>query len=194
MLIYHQYRPAIRLKTSMMTSSNGDIFRVTGLFVRGIHRSPVNSLHKGQRRGALMFSLICVWTNNCVNNRDAGDLRRHRAHYDVTVMSTRNGHGTSPYHTNKQRLQRIAFGMSIWEKVKWQINPLSPSNTYIHMCTYKMIMIIIVYWFIRNKNQCNFNHNSNIFIEENAFCKMASILFVYFSSWHRLHTFHMLAL
>ena len=29
--------------------------------VRGIHRSPVNSPHKGQWRGALMFSLICSW-------------------------------------------------------------------------------------------------------------------------------------
>ena len=29
-------------------------------FVRGIHRSPVNSSHKGQWCGALMFSLICV--------------------------------------------------------------------------------------------------------------------------------------
>ena len=41
--------------------------------------------HKGQWRGALMFSLICTW-NGWVNNRAAGDLRRHRAHYDVTVM------------------------------------------------------------------------------------------------------------
>ena len=32
----------------MMTSSNENIFRVTGPFVRGIHRSPVNSPHKGQ--------------------------------------------------------------------------------------------------------------------------------------------------
>ena len=55
-------------------------------FVRGIHRSPVNSPHKGQWRGALMFSLICVWINDWVNNREAGDLRRHRAHYDVIVM------------------------------------------------------------------------------------------------------------
>ena len=55
-------------------------------FVRGIHRSPVNSPHKGQWRGALMFSLICVWINGWINNRDAGDLRRHLAHYDVTVM------------------------------------------------------------------------------------------------------------
>ena len=49
-------------------------------FVRGIHRSPMISAHKGQSRGVLMFSLI--W----VNNREAGDLRRHRAHYNVTVI------------------------------------------------------------------------------------------------------------
>ena len=55
-------------------------------FVRGIHLSPVNSPHKGQWRGALMFSLICVWINGWVNDREAGDLRRYRAHYDVTVM------------------------------------------------------------------------------------------------------------
>ena len=51
-------------------------------FVRGIHRSAVNSPHKGQWRGALVFSLICVW----VNNREAGDLRRYRAHHDVIVL------------------------------------------------------------------------------------------------------------
>ena len=42
--------------------------------------------HKGQWRGALMFSLICVWINGWVNNREAGDLRRYHAHYDVIVM------------------------------------------------------------------------------------------------------------
>ena len=54
--------------------------------MRGIHRSPENSLHKGQWRGALMFSLICVWIKGWVNNCEAGDLRRYRAHYDVTIM------------------------------------------------------------------------------------------------------------
>ena len=49
-------------------------------FVRGINRSPVNSPHKDQWRGALMFSLICVWINDWVNNREAGDLRGYRAH------------------------------------------------------------------------------------------------------------------
>ena len=55
-------------------------------FVRGIHRSPVNSPHKGQWRGTLMFPLICVWINDWVNNCEAGDLRRYRANYDVIVM------------------------------------------------------------------------------------------------------------
>ena len=55
-------------------------------FVWGIHRSSVNSPHKGQWHGALMFSLICVWMNGWVTNRQADDLRRHQAHYDVIVM------------------------------------------------------------------------------------------------------------
>ena len=55
-------------------------------FVWGIHRSPVNSPRKGQWRGALMFSLICARINGWVNNSEAGDLRRHRAHYEVTVI------------------------------------------------------------------------------------------------------------
>ena len=59
-------------------------------FVRGIHLSPVNSPHKGQWRGALMFSLIWVWINGWVSNSEAGDLRCHHAHYDVTVMLWKN--------------------------------------------------------------------------------------------------------
>ena len=54
--------------------------------VRGIHRSPVNSPHKGQWRGALKFCLICAWKSGFVNNGEAGDLRCHRAHYDVIIM------------------------------------------------------------------------------------------------------------
>ena len=56
-------------------------------FVREIHWSPVNSPHKGQWRGALMFSLICVWINDWVNNGDAGDLIRYCAHCDVINVS-----------------------------------------------------------------------------------------------------------
>ena len=49
-------------------------------------RSPMNSPHKGQWRGTLMFSLICTWIHGWINNHEAGELRCHRTDYDVTVM------------------------------------------------------------------------------------------------------------
>ena len=55
-------------------------------FCAGNSPVPVNSPHKGQWRRGLMFSLICAWVNDWVNNHEAGDLRRHRGHYDVNVM------------------------------------------------------------------------------------------------------------
>ena len=55
-------------------------------FVRGIHRSPVNSPHKGPWRGALMFTLIWIRINGWVNNHEAGDLRRPHFHDDVIIM------------------------------------------------------------------------------------------------------------
>ena len=62
------------------------IFRVTGPLCGGIQRPPVNSPNKGQWRGALILFWICAWTNGWVNIRGAGGLRRHHAHYDVTLM------------------------------------------------------------------------------------------------------------
>ena len=70
---------------TMMTSSNGIFFPRYWPCVRGIQRSPVDSPHKGQWRGPLLFSLIYTWTNNWTNT---GDLRRHRAHYDVIMIFT----------------------------------------------------------------------------------------------------------
>ena len=59
-----------------MMSWNGNVFRVTG------------HSHNGQWRRALMFSLLWVCINGWVNNREAGDLRRYRADYDIIVMTT----------------------------------------------------------------------------------------------------------
>ena len=61
-------------------------FSALWTFVNGIHWSSVDSPHKGQCRGALVFSLLCAWTNGWANNSDAGDLRRHRAHYNPCGM------------------------------------------------------------------------------------------------------------
>ena len=63
----------------------GNIFRVTG-HLCGEFTGHRWIPHKGQWRRALMFSLICVWINGCVNNGKAGDLRHHRFQYDVIVM------------------------------------------------------------------------------------------------------------
>ena len=59
-------------------------------FLRGKHRSPVNSLHKGQWLGTLMFFVWSAhWLNGLVSNRETGDLRRNRSHLDVIVMLKR---------------------------------------------------------------------------------------------------------
>ena len=100
----------------MMTSSNGNIFRVTGPLC-GEFTGPGDSPHKGQWRGALMFSFIRVWINDWVNNREAGDLRRHRGHYDVNVMS----HNAPDIHVH------------VHSRV-WYRN--TPGITYTHMFAY----------------------------------------------------------
>ena len=45
-----------------------------------------NSPVKGNDAGLWCFLWSAPWINGWVNNREAGDLRRHRAHYDVIVM------------------------------------------------------------------------------------------------------------
>ena len=70
----------------MMTSSNGNIFCVTGPLCGN---SPVTGefpSHSQWREG-LSFSLICAWINGWVNRREASYLRRHRVDYDITVIS-----------------------------------------------------------------------------------------------------------
>ena len=50
--------------------------------------SPVPGEFPAQRPVTRSFdALICVWINGWVNNRKAGDLKRNRANYDVTVTT-----------------------------------------------------------------------------------------------------------
>ena len=74
------------LNADMMTSSNGNIFRVTGPLCGEFTGHRWIPRKKVQWRGALIFPLICSWIHVCANNGEAGDLRHHRAHYDVIVM------------------------------------------------------------------------------------------------------------
>ena len=110
--------------------------------VRGIHRSPVNSPHKDQWRGALMLSLICARINAWENNRKAGDLRRHRAHYDVIVMRDR-------------------YVMSHYDKPRYQdIPPYS----------YSVLSDFIVYCLICISTKCHMIRNQEAF-NNPSFCE-----------------------
>ena len=71
--------------------------------------SPVNSPHNGQWRGALMFSRICAWIKGWINNLEAGDLRRHRAHNDDTVMFSWSPCWRLYYTTNDAKLMATPF-------------------------------------------------------------------------------------
>ena len=76
-------------------------FQLYWHFVRGIHRSPVDSPYKCQWRGA--------WINGWANNREAGDWRRHCAHYDVTIMII----------LFVSHFLRWQFMLAICNKIKW---------------------------------------------------------------------------
>ena len=74
-----------------MTSWNGNIFRVTGLLCGKYTGDQWIPLTKASDAELWFFTLICAPTNHWADSRDARDLRRHRAHYDVTVMLTHWG-------------------------------------------------------------------------------------------------------
>ena len=95
MSLYLQMQPSAIWSSDVWWSIHDDVIKWKNFphywpFLRGIHRSPVNSPHKGQWRGALMFSFICAWMTSWINNREPGDLRRHHAQHDVIVMTTDN--------------------------------------------------------------------------------------------------------
>ena len=107
-----------------MTSSNGNIFRVTGPLWGEFtgHRefpsqSPVTR--------TFMFSLICAWINCWVNKRKAGDLRRHRAHYDVIVMRCLQSVTWTPNIILQIRARpRDWWHIWIWINLLWHIFPM----------------------------------------------------------------------
>ena len=86
----------------MITSSNWNVFHVTGHLCGEFTGQRWIFPHKGQWRGALMFSFICAWINGWVNNGESGDLRRHRDHYDVTVMVSGRRHDRRRAHCEIQ--------------------------------------------------------------------------------------------
>ena len=105
-------------------------FRVTG-HLRGEltgHRWIPNT--KTSDTGLLTFSLICVRINGWVNNGEAGDLRRHRAHYDVIVMNKHIWYRES--WGGMHQLHRDVSAKEIWNGAALsQVNNSLPSDTFI---------------------------------------------------------------
>ena len=118
-------------------------------FVQAICWSPVNSPHEGQWRWALMFSLICARINGWVNNREAGDLRRHRAHYDVIVtLNTRCGillrvTGQPVYHVIDRK--SISFLNNLFLRDYFQI---WVSRLYLQQGLLCAMISLLDHWFL----------------------------------------------
>ena len=90
-----------------------------------------------------MLSLICAWMNGWVNNREAGDLRRHPAHYDVTVM--RHQVIPDPYLTITETHLKISqihrFHLQASHLQIGDINLLTHWGRVMHICMSKLNII-----------------------------------------------------
>ena len=111
--------------------------------------------HKGQWRGALMFSLIRAWTNGWANYRDAGDLRRHRDHYDVTVMGKRlSTHGShqQKHHkpvsnwTPRNIFQLISFETQMFPFKKMHLKCRLPNADHFVTASLNVIFSTKIHW------------------------------------------------
>ena len=77
---------SLSYKSVMMTSSNGNIFRVTGPLCGEFTGHRWIPRTKASDAELWCFLWSALWINGWVNNRDAGDLRRNRTYYDVIVI------------------------------------------------------------------------------------------------------------
>ena len=84
--------------------------------VRGLHRLPVNSLTKARDAELWCFLWSAPWINAWVNNREAGDLMRHRAHYDVIVMIC------------------VSVVLAPFQNITWGVHDMETISTFLALC------------------------------------------------------------
>ena len=102
------------------------------LFVWGIHRWPVTSPHKGQWRGALRFSLVCVWINGWTNNREAGDLRPLRSLWRHCNVWTKQNKGQQTHEPSLSRMLYIPHRFqSTWSGIVFCMRQAKERRRYI---------------------------------------------------------------
>ena len=115
----------------MMTSSNAKFFALLAICPGN---SPVPGEFLAHRPGTRSsdVSFICVWINGWVNNREAGDLKRYRAHYDVTVMNLLTTHLPSTGRTD-------------WPKIclsPWRHKQMVPMRfKFLHRYLFTMLLL-----------------------------------------------------
>ena len=129
-------------------------------FVRGIHRSPVNSPHNGQQRG--VFGVFFKLRLNQLFSKQwrrrwfetpSRSLRRHcnGSHHPLQLALTASGARHFEHMmTSLHQQYCLYYGLNVG---------LVPS-LYLNQCW------LIVNSTLRNKLQRNFNRNPNIFIQE----------------------------
>ena len=98
----------------------------------------MDSPHKGQWRETLMFSLICAWTNGWANDRHAGGLKRHRAHYDVPVMASSGLNRFTPYAL--LHCLQSTYWSAIYCRRGWQLKFTPTGNK--HLFVFYLVKII----------------------------------------------------
>ena len=133
-----------------MTSSNGNICHATGPLWG---EPPVIKASDAE----LFFLLMCAWTNGWANNRDVGGLRRHRAHYDVTVMNTRSVENIHLYlpRCSKENCKRnlLYKGSFLWNQLPSHVKEYYRQNDfkhiyiiYIYMCVCACVCVRCIFY------------------------------------------------
>ena len=142
--------------------------------MRGIQRSPVNSPHKGQWRGALMLSLICARINGWVNNREASDLRRHRTHFNVTEMAFSDRSNTGNHDGIYQH----------WQWYLSEIHKYMIPISFQHICQFWWYSC----WMVKDLNQGM--HSANILKE--LLLSIREVEFLILMKWKRMLHIYMI--
>ena len=136
---------------------SAEIFISTGEW--GVQMPPLTAenshLLRSGSQGTTLVMLTCVWINGRVNNHDAGDLRRHRAHYDVTVMTWSCCMVSFPVASTLQILT-LASWNHINEIIKIHINTLKFDYNF-HFSDWKISIIYSHNWCLHQ--MLNIDHN-----------------------------------
>ena len=165
---------------NMMTSSNGNIFCVTGTLGGGGGGGGDSSVtgefpaQGSVTRSFDAFSLICTWINGWVNNREAGDLRRHFSLFDFINLLFNN---YPWYHVHPINMIFLLKSELKWHWPSWTKTSVQLKLKYFHRTLQMDLKMFhlqnIVIWSLLTSNITMTQENDS----ENVACKTTAILF-----------------